>query len=99
MDAIDVRKRKPERTFSSAVYKYEVCSSIWVIEYARWYSYTDHQKYHNVQLYGHDFMNVVSSLTSREIIFIKHRKRLHKLVNGQCLCADSHAVPLTFPYG
>uniref|UniRef100_A0A6N2MH83 Pentatricopeptide repeat-containing protein n=1 Tax=Salix viminalis TaxID=40686 RepID=A0A6N2MH83_SALVM len=83
MDVIDVRKRKPERTFSSAVYKYEVCSSIWVIEYARWYSYTDHQKYQYVQL---------SSLTSREIIFIKHRKRLHKLVNGQCLCADSHAV-------
>ncbi|KAB5568794.1 hypothetical protein DKX38_002587 [Salix brachista] len=36
MDVIDVKKRKPERTFSSCAYKYEVGSSIWVIEYARW---------------------------------------------------------------
>ncbi|KAF9687417.1 hypothetical protein SADUNF_Sadunf02G0091300 [Salix dunnii] len=50
MDVIDVRKRKPERTFSSSVYKYEVGSSIWIIEYACWYSYTDHQKY-TVQLW------------------------------------------------
>lgn len=39
----------------------------------------------------HDFMKVVSSQTTRHII-IKDGKRLHKFVNGQCSCADSHGL-------